>query len=77
MLMRQGPYGWSRNPQYLAFVAIYVGAALVTNTWWPIALLPAVVLAVSGGVNLAEEQYKRAAFGAEYDENCRRVSRWL
>jgi protein-S-isoprenylcysteine O-methyltransferase Ste14 len=76
-VMTRGPYTWSRNPQYISFAAMYVGAALVMNTWWPIALLPAVVLAVSGGVILAEEQYMRASFGAEYDEYCRRVRRWL
>lgn len=77
MLMRQGPYAWSRNPQYLAFVAIYLGAALVTNTVWPLLLLAPVVAIVVVLVIRREERYLRRTFGAAYDEYCRDVGRWL
>jgi protein-S-isoprenylcysteine O-methyltransferase Ste14 len=50
-LMRQGPYAWSRNPQYLAFVAIYVGAALVTNTTRSMRLERRIVFIISLGIN--------------------------
>ena len=76
-LMRQGPYGWSRNPQYLAFAAIYVGAALVTNTVWPLLLLAPVLVVLFHTVIRREERYLRRTFGAEYIAYCRDVGRWL
>jgi len=76
-LMMRGPYAWSRNPQYIAFAAMYVGFAMMMNTWWPLALLPLALWAVVFGVIAAEEHYLRGKFGAAYDEYCRRVPRWL
>jgi protein-S-isoprenylcysteine O-methyltransferase Ste14 len=76
-LMRQGPYAWSRNPQYLAFAAIYVGAALVTNTVWPLLFLAPVLMIVFHTVIRREERYLRRTFGAEYIAYCRDVGRWL
>ena len=76
-LMRQGPYAWSRNPQYVAFVWIYVGAALVTNTVWPLLLLAPVLAVVIHTVINREERYLQRTFGPEYDEYCRDVGRWL
>jgi protein-S-isoprenylcysteine O-methyltransferase Ste14 len=76
-LMRQGPYAWSRNPQYLAFVAIYIGAALVTNTVWPLVLLVPVLLVLFHTVIRREERYLRRTFGSEYAAYCRDVGRWL
>ena len=76
-LMRLGPYRWSRNPQYVAFVAIYIGAALVTNTVWPLLLLAPVLAIVISAVIRREERYLRRTFGAAYDAYCRDVGRWL
>jgi protein-S-isoprenylcysteine O-methyltransferase Ste14 len=76
-LMRQGPYAWSRNPQYVAFVAIYVGAALVTNTVWPLLLLAPVLAVVVHTVIRREERYLRRTFGPEYIAYCHDVGRWL
>ena len=77
VLMRLGPYAWSRNPQYVAFVAIYVGAALVTNTVWPLFLLAPVLAVVIYAVITREERYLHRTFGPAYEEYCRDVGRWL
>jgi protein-S-isoprenylcysteine O-methyltransferase Ste14 len=76
-LMTSGPYQWSRNPQYVAFTAIYIGAALLANNAWPLFLLPLVLLAVVLAVITREERYLRAKFGETYDAYCQRVGRWL
>jgi len=76
-LMMAGPYAWSRNPQYIAFSAMYAGAALIGNTLWPFILLPAVLLIVGGGVIAREERYLHATFGDSYADYCRRVGRWF
>jgi protein-S-isoprenylcysteine O-methyltransferase Ste14 len=76
-LVTSGPYAWSRNPQYVGFTAIYIGAALITNMAWPLLLLPLVLTAVVLAVILREEAYLRRRFGDAYVAYCRRVGRWL
>lgn len=76
-LMKDGPYRWSRNPQYVAFTAIYAGASLVINAVWPFLLLAPVLALVVYGVIDREERYLRSTFGAAYDAYCRDVRRWL
>lgn len=76
-LVTAGPYRWTRNPMYVGFVAMYLGFALIMNSFWPLALLPAVVLALELVVIAREERYLRTVFGSEYEEYCRRVKRWI
>lgn len=61
----------------VAFVAIHVGAALVTNTVWPLLLLTPVLAFVVHTVIRREERYLRRTFGPEYMAYCRDVGRWL
>ena len=76
-LVEAGPYRLSRNPMYVGFVAIYLGASLVANTAWPLVLLPVVLLTIEIAVIAREERYLRRTFGGAYDEYCQRVGRWL
>ncbi|HEU4618039.1 MAG TPA: isoprenylcysteine carboxylmethyltransferase family protein [Gammaproteobacteria bacterium] len=72
-----GPYRYSRNPDYLGQTMTYVGIALVLNTAWPLVLLPLVVVAVQLGVVAREERYLEAKFGQEYRDYKERVRRWI
>jgi len=72
-----GPYRFTRNPMYLSLAALYVGLALLANSWWPLALLPVVVLAMNRAVIAREERYLAGAFPAEYAAYRQRVRRWL
>ena len=76
-LVTHGPYGWSRNPIYLALLAIYAGLALLAAS--PSALLLGMLgaLVIHFGVVLREEQYLRHLFGQVYDDYCQRTRRWL
>ena len=76
-LVEAGPFRFSRNPMYVGLASAYVGASLAANRAWPLVLLPLVWLALSGFIVRREERYLRAAFGAAYDDYCRRVRRWL
>jgi protein-S-isoprenylcysteine O-methyltransferase Ste14 len=62
---------------YVGFVAMYVGLALLMNSLWPLALLPAVVFSLELVVITREERYLRSVFGPAYEEYCRRVKRWI
>lgn len=77
VLVRAGPYRWSRNPMYLGLTIAYVGGTLLMNSAWPMLLLPAVLISVSVLVIRREERYLHGAFGDEYREYTSRVRRWL
>lgn len=76
-IVTNGPYRFTRNPMYVSLVALYVGLSAFANSWWPILLLPLVVVAIDRGVIAREERYLDAAFPAEYGAYRSRVRRWL
>ena len=75
-LLTEGIYARVRNPRYLEFMAFILACVCFANFTgtWVLALLvvPATHLLV-----LMEERELRARFGAEYEEYCRRVPRWI
>ena len=76
-IIKTGPYRFSRNPMYLAFLLIQLGVGLALSSWWLlITLLPA-YLVLRWGVIAREEQYLRALFGAEYLDYQTAVRCWL
>jgi len=72
-----GPYRLTRNPMYVGWVIVYLGAALLTNTVWPLALLPVVLVLINRAVIAREERYLEAKFGDAYRAYKSRVRRWL
>lgn len=76
-LVTSGAYRWTRNPQYVGYVAGYVGLSVLANTLWPLVLLPAIITLLVTVVIAREEKYLRGVFGPEYVDYCRRVNRWL
>jgi len=76
-IVESGPYGWSRNPQYVACALLICGGACLANSLWPIVLLPLVLAVVHYGTVRPEESYMIRKFGARYVDYQRRVRRWL
>lgn len=76
-LVTDGPFAWSRNPAYLAFVGWIVGASLVVASWWPLAVLPPTLVAFHWLVVRREEASLAAQFGQEYAAYRTRVRRWF
>ncbi len=75
-MVRAGPYGFSRNPIYLAFTLLQLGlAAWVNSLGMLLTLLPA--LALMAVVIAREERYLEARFPSEYPQYRREVRRWL
>ena len=62
---------------YVSLIALYLGISLWLNTWWPLALLPVVVVLVDRLVIAREERYMATAYPGEYDAYRARVRRWL
>ncbi|HZP92571.1 MAG TPA: isoprenylcysteine carboxylmethyltransferase family protein [Burkholderiales bacterium] len=72
-----GPYRYSRNPIYLADIAIYVGASVAAGMPWPLAFLPPVLWVMNKGVIEREERYLERRFGETYLRYKATVPRWL
>ena len=76
-IVGSGPFGFTRNPLYLALTLIYAGLALVLNAWWCFVLIVPVVVVIHFGVVAREERYLERKFGESYREYRLRVRRYL
>jgi protein-S-isoprenylcysteine O-methyltransferase Ste14 len=76
-LVVDGPYRYTRNPDYLGQTLVYAGASMMANRLWPLLLLPAVLAVVNETVVDREERYLTRLFGTAYTEYARRVPRWF
>ena len=76
-LVREGLYGLSRNPMYLAVIAAAAGQSIVFASWKVGLYAGALFLFFHLVVVLLEEPHLRKERGQSYEEYCRRVPRWL
>ena len=77
VIVRTGPYRFSRNPIYLAFSLFQLGIAIWVNSLWLLATLVAAVALIHSIVIPREEQYLERRFGAQYLDYKASVRRWL
>jgi protein-S-isoprenylcysteine O-methyltransferase Ste14 len=77
VIVRTGPYRFSRNPIYLAFSAFQLGIAIWVNSVWLLVTLLGAVVLVHYIVIRREEQYLERKFGAQYLDYKASVRRWL
>src|SRR5262245_39002067 len=77
VIVRTGPYRFSRNPIYLAFSIFQLGIASWVNSVWLIVTLIAAVALMASVVIPREERYLERKFGADYLDYKRSVRRWL
>ncbi len=76
-LVVEGPYGVVRNPMYWSVASVMLGEAVVFHSLALAELAVAFFVGTNLFVLLYEEPALRRKFGAEYEEYCRRVPRWL
>ena len=76
-IVTEGPFRFTRNPMYVAFTLMYLGAAVWLDMLWPILLLPVLLFVVQSYVIAREERYLGRKFGEEYLQYKSRVRRWL
>ncbi len=76
-LIQSGPFGYTRNPFYLAASACYLGIALYVNSFWLLAMLLPTLVVITKGVIEREERYLERKFGSEYLRYKQSVRRWL
>jgi protein-S-isoprenylcysteine O-methyltransferase Ste14 len=76
-VVKGGAYRWTRNPMYVANVAIILGTGLLVGSWWLFLWAAVVLMAFHLFIVAYEEPALRRAFGADYEAYCRDVPRWL
>ena len=78
-LVTGGPYGYVRNPLYLAAAVVCVGIVTVYSPWSAGTVVRAmfVALLVHAAVVRLEEPRTLRNLGPIYEEYCRRVPRWI
>jgi protein-S-isoprenylcysteine O-methyltransferase Ste14 len=76
-LVTDGPFRFTRNPEYLGLAMLYAGIALLRNSLWAILLLPVVVYVIQREVIGREERYLERTSGEEYLAYKARVRRWV
>ncbi len=74
-----GFYRYVRNPMYVGFFVGWLGLWVVFGraNLVAIAVVCVVVLGIALFVQLYEEPTLRRMFGAQYEEYCRNVPRWI
>ena len=76
-LITDGPFRFSRNPMYVGFLLLLVGAAFFVNTWCAL-LAPLVFLMAARFWYIPfEENRMRATFGTAYDDYAWTTRRWI
>ena len=73
----RGSYRLVRNPMYVGVLALIAGQALLLGREILFAWAAAAWLLFHGFVLYEEEPGLRRRFGAEYEDYCARVARWL
>jgi protein-S-isoprenylcysteine O-methyltransferase Ste14 len=75
-LVTSGLYRYSRNPQWLGLVGVFVGTALAVGGWLHLLLVLTLVVAYHFQI-LLEEGICESAYGAKYRDYMSQVPRYL
>jgi len=77
IIVRTGPYRFTRNPMYLALCLLQVALGLFLNDWSALLFVIPLAVILHYGVILREEKYLETKFGDPYLALKRDVRRWL
>ena len=76
-LLEHGIYRRSRNPQYLGYWLMFVGAAIASGSLLAFGFAFIFALLVHGYITIVEEPHLKRHFGADYTIYCQRVARYF
>ena len=75
-LVTAGPFRFSRNPIYLAFMLLVLSSALAMANLWMLMSLPVVMWLLSSYAIRPEEEHLQHQFGDNYTAYSGQVRRW-
>lgn len=76
-LVRDGPYGFTRNPIYLAFGMMYLGVTMIFDSAYLLVLLVIILVLFDRTQIPREERYLEETFGEEFRSYKAKVRRWI
>lgn len=76
-LVTTGIFAHCRNPLYVGNILILVGLGIASNSIIFNCIATPLFLFFWQAIVLAEENYLRGKFGAQYDAYCSKVNRWI
>jgi len=77
LIVRGGPYRFTRNPMYLALCLVQTAIGFFLNDWITLLFVVPLAIVLHFGVILPEERYLEAKFGEPYLALKREVRRWI
>ncbi|MEM1159587.1 MAG: isoprenylcysteine carboxylmethyltransferase family protein, partial [Pseudomonadota bacterium] len=77
VLVRDGPYRFTRNPMYAGLILMLAGLALIFSIDYALFMVPALWLVLHHGVVLREEAYLTEKFGEPYANYLSQTRRWI
>lgn len=76
-LVTTGIFNHCRNPLYVGNILMLLGAGVLSNSLIYIVIVIPAFLFIYQAIVLAEENFLRGKFGAQFDAYCSRVNRWV
>ena len=75
-LITEGPYQYSRTPQYIGFILMYAGMILVTYSFMAL-VTGTIMIVIFAILPFSEEPWLIQQYGKAYAEYCRHVPRFI
>jgi protein-S-isoprenylcysteine O-methyltransferase Ste14 len=76
-LVTEGIFNHCRNPLYVGNILMLLGVGVLSNSLYYVGIVIPLFLFIYQAIVLAEENFLRNKFGADFDAYCSRVNRWL
>ncbi|WP_031526684.1 methyltransferase family protein [Dyadobacter crusticola] len=76
-LVTEGIFNHCRNPLYVGNILMLLGVGILANSLIYVGIVMPLFLFIYQAIVLAEENFLRNKFGAQFDAYCSRVNRWL
>jgi protein-S-isoprenylcysteine O-methyltransferase Ste14 len=76
-LVSTGIFSHCRNPLYVGNILMLLGVGILANSLIYVAIIMPLFLFIYQAIVLAEENFLRGKFGADFDAYCAKVNRWI
>ena len=75
-IITEGPYRYTRNPQYVGFIILYIGLIIIASSLL-VLITGAFAIFLFFIIPLSEEPWLRQQYGMPYEEYCKIVPRFI
>ena len=77
VIVKEGPYKYSRNPMYVCFLLMFAGLSLLADAPMMLVMIFPLFYFLNSRVIVPEEEYLTAKFGDAYLDYKKQVRRWV